>query len=324
MSAAEKPRGLGRGLNALFGDDEGETPGAVAAAADAKSEPKTSDGRRMISIAHIVPGKYQPRHIFDTKTITELAQSIEEHGVLQPLIVRELSDGSYEIIAGERRWRAAQKAQLHQVPVIIREIDDKTALEFGLIENLQREDLNPIDEARALKQLIESFDYSQEQVAEKVGKSRSYVSNMLRLSELAPEVAGMVEDNQISAGHARALLGLPAREQTELAKKIAKDHLNVRQAEKLANTAKGNSDGSVSKKKMDNLGKKIDKGANGEKDINTLSLEREISNVIGMSVSIDMQNTQEGSLTISFKTLDQLDEVLHRLSHNPGRLAIKG
>lgn len=321
MSAAEKPRGLGRGLNALFGDDEGETPGAVATAADAKSEPKTSDGRRLINIANIVPGKYQPRHIFDTKTITELAQSIEEHGVLQPLIVRELSDGSYEIIAGERRWRAAQKAQLHQVPVIIREIDDKTALEFGLIENLQREDLNPIDEARALKQLIDSFDYSQEKVAEKVGKSRSYVSNMLRLSELAPEVAGMVEDNQISAGHARALLGLSDREQIELAKKIAKDQLNVRQAEKLAGAAKG---APVGKKKMDNLGKKIEKGADGEKDINTLSLEREISNVIGMSVSIDMQSAQEGSLTISFKTLDQLDEVLHRLSHNPGRLAIKG
>lgn len=321
MSAAEKPRGLGRGLNALFGDDEGETPGAVAAAADAKAEPKTSDGRRLINIGNIVPGKYQPRHIFDTKTITELAQSIEEHGVLQPLIVRELSDGSYEIIAGERRWRAAQKAQLHQVPVIIREIDDKTALEFGLIENLQREDLNPIDEARALKQLIDSFDYSQEQVAEKVGKSRSYVSNMLRLSELAPEVAGMVEDNQISAGHARALLGLADREQIELAKKIAKDQLNVRQAEKLANSAKG---APVGKKKMDNLGKKIEQGAKSDKDINTLSLEREISNVIGMSVSIDMQSTQEGSLTISFKTLDQLDEVLHRLSHNPGRLAIKG
>lgn len=322
MSAAEKPRGLGRGLNALFGDDEGDAPGANAAAAEAKSEPKTSDGRKLISVAQIVPGKFQPRHIFDTKSIEELAQSIEEHGVLQPLLVRELGDGSYEIIAGERRWRAAQKAQLHQVPVIIRnDVEDKTALEWGLIENLQREDLNPIDEARALKQLIDTFGYSQDKIAEKVGKSRSYVSNMLRLSELAPEVAGMVEDNQISAGHARALLVLDAKTQLELAKKIAKEQLSVRQAEKLANTAKGSP---VGKKKMDNLGKKIEAGAKGEKDINTLSLEREISNVVGMNVSIDMTTAQEGSLTISFKNLDQLDEVLHRLSHNPGRLAIKG
>ena len=333
-AAADKPRGLGRGLNALFGDDEGDMPGAAATArsvaagdTDTGSGSGQGNGRRMIGIAQIVPGKYQPRHIFDQKTIDELADSIEKHGLLQPILVRELSEGSYEIIAGERRWRAAQKAQLHQVPVIIREIDDKTALEIGLIENLQREDLNPIDESRALQQLIDSFDYTQEEVAQKVGKSRSYVTNMLRLSELSPEVAGMVEDNTISAGHARTLIGLEPRAQVELANRFAKENLNVRQAEKLANAAKGNPAPGVMDKKMDALNKKITGGkAKGavDKDINTLSLEREITNVIGMNVSIDMLDAQAGSLTIQFSTLDQLDEVLHRLSHNPGRLAIRG
>lgn len=329
MSAAEKPRGLGRGLNALFGDDEGETPGAAPIAKSDNSGQAPSSapqennasgpGRRLISVAQIIPGKYQPRHIFDNKTIEELAESIEKHGLLQPILVRPLDNSMFEIIAGERRWRAAQKAQLHEVPVIIREIDDQTALEIGLIENLQREDLNPIDESRALKQLMDSFSYSQEEVAEKVGKSRSYVSNMLRLSELAPEVAGMVEDGELTAGHARALLGLDEKTQVELAKKIVSQHLNVRQAEKMASAEK-----SGPAKKMDQLGKKIEKAAAGEKDINTLSLEREVSNVIGMNVSIDMLDAQTGSMTINFKTLDQLDEVLHRLSHNPGRLAIKG
>lgn len=326
MSAAEKPRGLGRGLNALFGDDEGDTPGAAPGIkAEAKTEEpsaKTSDGRRVLNVAQIVPGKYQPRHTFDDSTLNELATSITEHGLIQPIVVRSLNDGTYELISGERRWRAAQKAQIHQIPAIIREMDDKTALEIGLVENLQREDLNPIDESRALKQLIDTFDYSQDQVAEKVGKSRSYVSNMLRLSELSAEVVGMVEDGEITAGHARALLGLDDRTQLELAKRISKGHMNVRQAEKLAGEHKGTS--SVGKKKMDNLGKKIEKGAASEKDINTLSLEREISNVVGMNVSIDMLDQQTGSLTISFRNLDQLDEVLHRLSHNPGRLAIKG
>ena len=326
MSAAEK-RGLGRGLNALFGDDEGDTPGAAPVSATPSDMPEPSapatnnSGRKLINIAQIVPGKYQPRHIFDNKTIEELAQSIEKHGLIQPILVRSLGDSMYEIIAGERRWRAAQKAQLHEVPVVIREIDDQTALEIGLIENLQREDLNPIDESRALKQLIDTFNYSQEEVAEKVGKSRPYVSNMLRLAELAPEVAGMVEDGELSAGHARALLGLDKHAQTELAEKIVKQHLNVRQAEQLAGSAKG----SPVKHKMKKLGGKIEKAAAKEdKDLNTLSLEREISNVIGMNVSIDMVDTQNGSLTIQFKNLDQLDEVLHRLSHNPGRLAIKG
>jgi len=325
-AAADKPRGLGRGLNALFGDDEGETPGAAPASDTrpaAETDTRTSDGRRVISTAQIVPGKFQPRHIFDDKSIAELADSIEQHGLLQPILVREIGNATSEIIAGERRWRAAQKAQLHQVPVIIKEISDKEALELGLIENLQREDLNPIDESRALKQMIDTFNYSQEQVAEKVGKSRPYVSNMLRLSELAPEIAGMVEDGELSAGHARALLGLDNKFQVVLAKKIIAGHMNVRQAEKLASAEKGTLAKNKVGSAMDSLGKKIQKGA-AEKDINTLSLEREISNVVGMTVSIDMLDAQAGSLTIQFKNLDQLDEVLHRLSHNPGRLAVKG
>ncbi len=329
MSAAER-KGLGRGLNALFGDEEADTPGAVSVTAppamQQNQEPKSLDsalanagGRKLISTAQIVPGKYQPRHIFDEKTIAELAGSIEKHGLIQPILVRPLTNFMYEIIAGERRWRAAQKAQLHEVPVIIREIDDETALEIGLIENLQREDLNAIDESRALKQMIDTFNYSQEDVAEKVGKSRSYVSNMLRLAELAPEVSIMVEKNELSAGHARALLGLEKTTQLTLAKKAAKDHMSVRQVEKLAAGEKG----TVSKQKLNTLGKKIAKGSADEKDINTLSLEREVSNVLGMAVSVDMADKQAGTLTINFKTLDQLDDVLHRLSTNPGRFSIR-
>jgi ParB family chromosome partitioning protein len=177
----------------------------------------------------------------------------------------------FEIVAGERRWRAAQKAQLHEVPVIIRELDDTTTLEIALIENLQREDLNAVDEARALRQLAEEFDYTQEEVGEKVGKSRSYIANMLR------------------------------------------------QTEKMVNELHGR----PSKGNLKDLGGKIEKAA-AEKDLNTVALEREVSNVLGMSVSIDMKSQQEGCMSISFRTLDQLDEVLHRLSHNPGRLAIKG
>ena len=239
--------------------------------------------------------------------------------MLQPILVRPKADGTFEIVAGERRWRAAQIAQLHEVPVIIRELDDDATLEIALIENLQREDLNPIDEGRALKQLAEEFGYSNEDIADKVGKSRSYVSNMIRLTELSPVVMAMVTNGKLSAGHARALLPLAEDQQEEQAKKIIALGLNVRQTEQMISEAQGRDISSRSKGKSAPLSAGADK-----KDVNTLALEREVSNVLGMSVSIDMKDKQEGAISISFKTLDQLDEVLHRLSHNPGRLAIKG
>lgn len=322
-----KRRVLGRGLNALFGEDENDSPspsfGLSSKEENNQDIAQNPNGRKLVSISQLVPGKYQPRHHFNEETITELAKSISQHGLIQPILVRPLNDGSdsYEIVAGERRWRAAQKAQLHEVPIIIRELNDTTTLEIALIENLQREDLNAVDEARALKQLSHQFEYSHDQVAEKIGKSRSYVANMLRLIELCPPVLMMLSEGKISAGHARALLTLSAEQQEEQARKIAALGLSVRQTEKLV----GDLQGRGIKFRVDKLGKKISKSTeNDDKDLNTLALEREVSNVLGMSVKIDMASQQEGALNISFKSLDQLDEVLHRLSHNPGRLAIKG
>lgn len=319
---APKRRALGRGLNALFGEDENDKPSPVMDDLPEESSTQQSpNGRKLVSVSQLVPGQYQPRHHFNDESIAELAKSIAQHGLIQPILVRPMEDGSgsYEIVAGERRWRAAQKAQLHEVPIIIRELDDTTTLEIALIENLQREDLNAVDEARALKQLADQFDYTSEQVAEKIGKSRSYVANMLRLVELCPPVLAMLANGKISAGHARALLTLSADQQEEHAKKIAALGLSVRQTEKMVSELQGRG----VKSRVEKLGKRIAK-AGEDKDLNTLALEREVSNVLGMTVTIDMVSQQEGSLSISFRTLDQLDEVLHRLSHNPGRLAIKG
>lgn len=314
-----KKRGLGRGLSALFEDEESaypqqQQPEAVDSAAGGTQ-------RRVINVAQLQPGKYQPRRQFDDASLEELSVSIKQHGLIQPILVRPLphDESQYEIVAGERRWRAAQRAQLHEVPVIIRSLDDATTLEIALIENLQREDLNPLDEANALKQLMDEFGHSHEKIAELLGKSRSFVSNTIRLMDLAPSVAAMVADGKISAGHARALLTLDPDEQHELAKRIVALNLNVRQTEKLVNDHLGR----PTKQKLDKLGKAVTKSAK-DKDVNTLALEREVSNVLGMSVSIDMKDGQAGGLTVNFRTLDQLDEVLHRLSHNPGRLALKG
>lgn len=317
-----KRKALGRGLSALFDDEEADF--SIRDDENDESFPATQaagNGRRLIAIGQLVPGKYQPRHIFKEESLDELARSIEQHGLLQPILVRPKPDApdTFEIVAGERRWRAAQKAQLHEVPVVIRDLDDTSSLEIGLIENLQREDLNAVDEARALKQLAEQFAYSNEQVGEKIGKSRSYVANMLRLMELTEPVLAMINDNKLSAGHARALLSLSADQQIEQAKKVIALGLSVRQTEKLVNDLHGK----TPQNKAKALGKKVAAAAQ-DKDINTLALEREVSNVLGMTVTIDMSSSQEGVMNISFKTLDQLDEVLHRLSHNPGRLAIKG
>lgn len=322
-----KRRGLGRGLNALFGDDEidMDTPVSIN---DGMTGEETSSStqtigpnRRLISIAQIIPGVYQPRHTFNDDSLSELAQSIRQHGLIQPILVRPHPEqhGSFEIVAGERRWRAAQIAQLHEVPVIIRDLDDTTTLEIALIENLQREDLNSLDEARALRQLADQFEYTHERVAEKVGKSRSYVANMLRLNDLAPSVQAMLSDGKISAGHARTLLILDHDQQEEQAKRIAALGLSVRQTEKMIADLSGRG----IKKRTTKIGKKI-AAQNDDKDLNTLALEKEVSNILGMAVSIDMTSQQEGVMSIQFKSLDQLDEVLHRLSHNPGRLAIRG
>ncbi len=291
-----KKRGLGRGLNALFEDEEGvypqtggegHTPGAQ---------------RRAISIAQIEPGAYQPRTIFNDERISELADSMKEHGVLQPLLVRQKpnSDHMYEIVAGERRWRAAQKAGIHEIPVIIRSFTDKETLEIGLIENLQRENLNPLDEARALEQLMNEFSYTQKETAESIGKSRPYVANMVRLTSLPKEVQKYLESGELSTGHARALV--TAKDPVSLAKQIVNSGLSVRDTEKLSSQGRP----SRSKKKPV-----------FQKGVNTLALEKSVSDKLGLNFTIDMKDASAGKVTITFRNLDQLDDVVHRLTKIP-------
>lgn len=308
MSAEEaeelnpKDRGLGRGLGALFGDEEDVYPTV--------EEGDFSDdlSRKTVGVEQLFPCADQPRKHFDEKAIQELAGSIAEHGLLQPILVRpdKTREGMYEIIAGERRWRASQKAQLHEVPIIIRDMDDAVMLQIALVENLQRQDLNAIEEAKGYERLVEEFGHSHEAVGEAVAKSRSHVANMIRILQLPEGVQDMVVDGQLSAGHARALL--KAEEPAILAKEIVAKNLSVRDTEKLV---------------ADNQGREIkhrkplkNKGFS-EKDADTLALEKEVSNQLGMNVSIDMKNAHDGTMKIEFKNLDQLDDVLQRLAQTP-------
>ena len=295
-----KKRGLGRGLEALFENEEGVYP-------QPDKEGQTPGiHRKIVGVDQLEPGPFQPRQYIDTEVLEELAESISTHGILQPLLVRpkEAFPDTYQIIAGERRWRAAQKAQIHEVPVVIKHLSDVQALEVALIENLQREDLNPLEEAQGYKRLMDEFGHTQEKLASSLGKSRSHIANMVRLMNLPPAVQVFVRQGKLSAGHARALI--TANDPTELAKTIINQELSVREAEKLV------SESSDSPKRKPKKKQK-------QKDPNTLALEEEVSGVLGMVVSIDVKGSK-GSLKVNFSTLDQLDEVLHRLSHNPGRV----
>lgn len=298
-----KYRGLGRGLNALFEDEEGVYP-QIDAAGDTPRR-----AREMIGVEQLHPGKLQPRHVFDDESIGQLAESIQQHGLLQPLLVRvdPHMDNMYEIIAGERRWRASQKAQLHEVPVIVLDLDDVQALEIALIENLQREDLNPIDEALGYQKLMSDYGHTQEKLAEALGKSRSHIANMVRLLNLPGGVQTMVAESSLSMGHARALI--TAKDPQALAKQVVQQGLSVRDTEKLVAAA------SDKPKKAKSGAGKVKPS---QKDADTIALEQEVSNSIGMKVNIDSANGQSGKLSIEFKTLEQLDEILHRLSHFPG------
>jgi len=310
---------LGRGLDALFGDEEesfvASGEGEVAAQGSA-----AKSGRQLVGIDQLDPGEYQPRHVMNDESLKELSDSIAVHGVLQPLLVRpkgELLDNAelqkYEIIAGERRWRAAQIAMLHEVPVIIKELTDLQAMELGLIENLQREDLNSIEEALGYSRLIEQFGHTQEQVAQNLGKSRSHIANTLRLLTLPEKVQAYIELGKLTAGHARALV--TADNPEELAEKIINDNLSVRDAEKFA---KGSG---AKKSKSSSSAKSAPAAPVSDKDVDTLALEDELSSILGMRVEIDIKGNDhtKGTLRIDFSDLDQLDEVLHRLSHFPGR-----
>lgn len=299
---AMKKGGLGRGLNALFEDEESPSFAVPAAPASASMTDEAGALRKTLPVAALRPSKFQPRQSFDDATLKELAESIGTHGILQPLLVRPVKGqvGHYEIIGGERRWRAAQKAQLHDVPVIIRDLDDEAAMEVALIENLQREDLNALDEAEAYQRLMEEFAHTQEKLAAAVGKSRSHVANMVRLLNLPSSIRAMIRDGKLTAGHARALI--TAKDPEALAREVLAKGLSVRETEKLAAGADGKP-------------AKPPKKPAFSKDADTLELERDLSAALTMKISIEMSKAEDGSgvMQIKYKDLDQLDKLLRLL-----------
>lgn len=291
-----KKRGLGRGLSALLGEPVSAVTAPVAA----------ENGVRQLPIEKLRPGRYQPRRHFAQEAIDDLTRSVQEKGILQPLLVRPLGDDAYEIIAGERRWRAAQAAMLHEVPVMIRSMDDREALEMALIENLQRQDLSPLEEAEGFRRLMDEFSHTQEELARVLGKSRSHVANMMRLLALPEPVRALLEQGALTAGHARALL--TATDPISLAETVVRDGLNVRQTEKLAQMA-GAGDAKA----------KTKSAAKPEKDTDVIALERSLSSLLGLHVTIQGHG-QGGSLAIQYNSLEQLDGIIARLSGEGRRI----
>ena len=278
-----KRAGLGRGLSALMGDD---APREGASGRRAQSAP----------VEHLSPSPYQPRVHFEADRISELVESVKEKGIIQPILVRPIDGGKYEIVAGERRWRAAQQAGLHDVPIVVRDLKDGEALEIAIIENVQREDLSPVEEARGYQRLMDDFGHTQDQVGRLVAKSRSHVANLLRLLSLPAEVLAMIESGQLSMGHARSLIGTD--DPLALAKEILVKGLNVRQAETLGGAAKGNKS----------------RKATSSKDADTLALEKRLAAALGLSVNIDFSaDTEKGSIKLAYNTLEQLDELCEKL-----------
>ena len=284
----EKSARLGRGLAALIGD---------MAPVEAVATPD-SDGIRRLAVDAIVPNRANPRRDFDDALLDELAASIKEKGVMQPLLVRpaEGTPGGYELIAGERRWRAAQRAGLHEVPVLIREVDDREALELAIIENVQRADLNPLEEALGYEQLMEQFDYTQNDLGQVIGKSRSHVANTMRLLKLPDEVRDMLSRGALTAGHARTLI--TAEDPTALARRIAAEGLSVRQAEELMQGRSAKTSGH--------------KRVVPDKDASTLDLEKRLADSLGLGVAIS-HGERGGKMEIRYSTLEQLDDLCRRL-----------
>jgi len=258
-----------------------------------------SDGPRSIPIDLVQRNPQQPRKHFDDVELTELANSIRTHGVLQPILVRPIAGGKYEIVAGERRWRAAQRAGLHTIPAVIRELNEVEVLEIAIVENVQRTDLNPIEEAQGFQALIDRFGRTQEEIAEAVGKSRPHIANMLRLLKLPEDLQEMVRDGRLSAGHARAILTAP--DPRGLAQRAISQGLNVRDVERLAQQAKD-----------EKHGPRVTAGGGEGKSADTRALEQSLSNALGLEVTITEKGTA-GELKVSYKTLEQLDEVIRRL-----------
>jgi len=282
-------RHLGRGLSPLLGGDDNEPPQAGATPVA---------GARTAPIEFLHPSSMQPRTAFDEEKMDQLAQSIMEQGVLQPILVRahRTKDGEWEIVAGERRWRAAQKARLHEVPIVVRDLSDRDTLEIALIENVQRQDLNPIEEARGYRRLMQEFAYTQETLSDHIGKSRPHIANLLRLLELPEIIREMIADGRLSASHARAILHLPNC--VELAQQIVAKGLSVRDAERLAQQKKA---------------KRFKQPkAPREKDADTKALERDLTAKLGLKTEIAFDG-KGGALTIHYQTLEQLDGLIAKL-----------
>ena len=286
MMQAQKKR-LGRGLAALIGDEPNEDAGI-----------QDASGLRHLAIDLLRASPNNPRKFFADTDLEDLAKSIREKGLLQPLVVRTLANGEFEIVAGERRWRAAQRAGLHEVPALIRELSDGEALEIALIENIQRSDLNPLEEARAFGLLLEQFKYTQQQLAESIGKSRSHIANTLRLLNLPDSVRQLIEAGKLTAGHARTLVATDSP--AELADQIIKLGLSVREAESLT---RNSAHPAAAKPKP-------------EKAADTRALEKTLSEAVGLKVQIDDKPGHGGTLTIAYKTLEQLEDICRRLRRN--------
>ena len=302
--AAPKKRGLGRGLDALLGGMPPAATSAMSATSAASATSSDPEGElRELPIGQLRPGRYQPRGVMDPDALEELSQSIRAQGLIQPIIVRPI-DGGFEIIAGERRWRAAKLAGLTEVPCLVRDVDDRATVAMALIENIQREDLNPLEEATALKRLIDEFDLTHQETADAVGRSRAAVSNLLRLLELPDEIRALVQRGAIEMGHARALLPLAAPMAIALAKQAADEGWSVRQVEhRVQQLASGK------------LPTPPKKGATKPKpqQADIAALERELSETLGSRVAVLNGRGNKGKLVIHYASLDALDGVLERL-----------
>ena len=274
-------KGLGRGLSSLIGET--------------KVEPQ----KNYLAISDLIPNKFQPRKIFDVSNLEDLTNSIKERGMIQPIIVRKSNDDNlkFEIVAGERRWLAAQKAGLHNVPVVVTEADDLKSLEFAIVENVQRHDLNPLEEAQGYKRLIDEFSYDQDKVSKFIGKSRSHISNALRLLTLPNDVIKLIETQKLTAGHAKILVGL--ENASFVANKILENKLSVRQAENLVKIFK------IKKQKLKN-----------SKDPNILALELSVSNKIGLNVDIQNNKRNKGKIYFEYKDLDQLNKIIEIIKNH--------
>lgn len=298
MTRSKKAKGLGKGLSALLADDRP----SVAAASDRQdgADGLASKDRQILPIAYLERNPDQPRTLFDEDALKELSDSIKERGLLQPILVRPLAQDRYQIVAGERRWRASQNAGLHEVPVVIRSLEDDETLQLGIIENVQRQDLSPIEEARGYRRLVDDFGHTAEAVAGLVGKSRSHIANLMRLLSLPDSVQDLVGAGKLSMGHARALIG--AKDPKSLADRIIKDGLSVRDTEALAGETKGK------RTREPRPG-----GMTRTKDADTAALERELSAAVSSKVTIQHGSAGNGKITIDYKDLDHLDDLCARL-----------